>query len=137
MHNPLALHALRTALADPEIIGLVSKAPGGLGLTLVLAARQEPFRQWGGHLASFGAQVGAPRPGSARGLAIPRQPARARPVQGAPRPRALPSPAPPSRAACRPPNGATALQPPSPAWWLSRLTTSCSSAASWVTQMTT
>jgi len=57
LHNPLALTLLRRALADPDIAAFVSKAPGGLGLTLILAARQEPFRQWGAHLAGFGAQA--------------------------------------------------------------------------------
>lgn len=33
---------------------------GGLGLTAILAAQVEPFRSWGAHLASFGAQVGQP-----------------------------------------------------------------------------
>ncbi|KAI8468784.1 MAG: hypothetical protein J3K34DRAFT_426216 [Monoraphidium minutum] len=58
VHNPLALGALRRALADPDITGLASPAPGGLGLTLLLAARQEPFRAWAAHLAGFGAQAG-------------------------------------------------------------------------------
>lgn len=57
LHNPLALAQLRRALADPEIVGFASAAPGGLGLTLVLAARAEPFRRWAAHLAGFGAQV--------------------------------------------------------------------------------
>ncbi|KIY94027.1 hypothetical protein MNEG_13934 [Monoraphidium neglectum] len=49
---------LRRALSDADITGLVSKAPGGLGLTLILVARQEPFRQWAAHMAGFGAQAG-------------------------------------------------------------------------------
>ncbi|GBF88717.1 hypothetical protein Rsub_01616 [Raphidocelis subcapitata] len=57
LHNPLALRGLRAALADAGVSAFVSRAPGGLGLSLILAARRAPFRQWGAHLASFGAQA--------------------------------------------------------------------------------
>jgi hypothetical protein len=30
---------------------------GGLGLTAIITAKAEPFRSWGAHLASFGAQA--------------------------------------------------------------------------------
>ena len=61
MYNPLALHMLRAALADADITAFTSPAPGGLGLSLILAAKAEPNRQWAAHLASFGAQVGPGR----------------------------------------------------------------------------
>lgn len=57
LHYPLALALLQAALADADVTGYISRAPGDLGVTLILAARREPFKQWAAHLASFGAQV--------------------------------------------------------------------------------
>eukprot|EP00775_Hariotina_reticulata_P012434 gene12434-12571_t len=55
--NPLVLHSLKRALANRNISIFMSPAPGGLGLTAILAAKVEPYRPWAAHLASFGAQA--------------------------------------------------------------------------------
>lgn len=57
VHNCLVLHGLRRALSRKDVSIFLSSAPGGLGLTAILAAQVEPFRSWGAHLASFGAQA--------------------------------------------------------------------------------
>jgi hypothetical protein len=104
LHNPLALRGLRAALADPEVSAFVSRAPGGLGLSLILAARRAPFRQWGAHLASFGAQVGGAgrAQGSSRwGFPPAAPPARGRGKAGlvsSPQTRERPPPRPPRQA---------------------------------------
>jgi hypothetical protein len=55
--NPLAAAALSRALSDPNVCVAMSPAPGGLGLTAILAARVSPWRDWAAHLAGFGAQA--------------------------------------------------------------------------------
>lgn len=40
-----------------ETVVNVFLAAGGLGLTAILCANKEPFKAWGAHLASFGAQA--------------------------------------------------------------------------------
>eukprot|EP00877_Chromochloris_zofingiensis_P006222 jgi/Chrzof1/1853/Cz10g23220.t1 len=57
VYNPLVLFYLQQALTNAQIQVHVSAASGGLGLTAILCANKEPFKAWGAHLASFGAQA--------------------------------------------------------------------------------
>ena len=50
------LTLLQAAAADKGVLLLPSRAAGGLGASLLLCARQQPFRAWAEHLAGLGVQ---------------------------------------------------------------------------------
>jgi hypothetical protein len=54
--RPLVLRLLQRAAAAKGVDILPSVAAGGAAASLVLAARQAPYRQWGAHLAEVGVQ---------------------------------------------------------------------------------
>lgn len=55
--RPFVLRLLQRAAEDKGAVVLPSVVPGGGAASLVLAAKQAPFRAWAGHLARLGVQA--------------------------------------------------------------------------------
>ena len=56
--RPLVLRLLQRAAEDKRAALLPAAAPGGLGASLLLAARCQPYKAWAEHLAGLGVQAG-------------------------------------------------------------------------------
>lgn len=80
--RPWVLALLREAAGTKAASVLASAAPGGLGASVVLAARQQPWLAWGRHLAAQGVQSSIVADSPFYKLLIGARPARACVVGG-------------------------------------------------------
>jgi hypothetical protein len=55
--RPFVLQLLQRAAEDKSVLLIPSAAPEGLGASLLLCPRQQPFKGWAEHLAKIGVQA--------------------------------------------------------------------------------